>query len=455
MSGLFDGLRVSLNSLSNWQTAMSVISDNVANVNTEGYSRKRIIMESLPGEMLPYGTLTNGAEISRIQSVRDGFLERRILAELQELGTLKGQEFGLRQIESIFSGVGAGIPDQLSVFYNSFLELSADPSSITLRQGVISSGENLASAIRDTAHNLDTLDLDSRAQIKDSVKKVNELLNRIARINDELGAAEARGIDGGALLDERNRLVRELSEEIGILTYTTESGTQVITTTSGKNLLAGSRVTELEVADAAAGPQITYKGQDITAEIKSGKLGGYLNFQFTHLPTFKTALNNFATELAASVNAVHQNGIDLDGNAGVDFFSVTSGNEARSIAVELTDPRTVAASAPGTGVGDGTIAQQIADLRDQTAAGLGDQSLNGFYSQLIFEVGLENRFVVGSLETQSSILSDLSAQRESISGVSLDEEAVNLLQFQRSYQASARVIQVIDLLLEETINLIR
>jgi flagellar hook-associated protein 1 FlgK len=114
MSGLFDGLRVSLSSLSNWQTAMSVVSDNVANVNTEGYSRKRVIFESIPGEVLPYGSLTNGAEISKIQSVRDGFLERRILVELQELGTLEGKQFGLLQIEAVFSGVGSDVPDQLS-----------------------------------------------------------------------------------------------------------------------------------------------------------------------------------------------------------------------------------------------------------------------------------------------------------------------------------------------------
>jgi len=455
MSGLFDGLRVSLSSLSNWQTAMSVVSDNVANVNTEGYSRKRVVLESIPGDLLPYGTLTDGAEISRIESVRDGFLERRILAELQEFGTLKGQEFGLQQIESIFSGVGAGIPDQLSAFYNSFLELAADPSSISLRQAVISTGENLTSAIRETAQNLDVLDLDSRAQIKDSVEKVNDLLVRIGQINDQLVPVEARGIDGGALLDERNRLVRELSEEIGILTYVTESGTHVITTTSGKNLLTGSRVTKLEVAEEAAGPQILYQGQDITSEIRSGKLGGYLTFQLNHLPTFKEALNRFAAELAAGVNGVHQSGMDLDGNPGTAFFSVTSGNESRTISVDLSNPRNVAASVPGAGVGDGTIAQEIADLRDQTFSALAGQSLNGFYSQLIFEVGLESRFVEGSLETQSNILADLSARRESVSGVSLDEEAVNLLQFQRSYQASARVIQVIDLLLEETINLIR
>ncbi len=434
---------------------MSVISDNVANVNTEGYSRKRVIFESIPGDRLPYGTLTNGAEISRIESVRDKFLERRILVELQELGTLKGQEFGLQQIESIFSGVGAGIPDQLSAFYNSFLELAADPSSIPLRQGVISSGENLASAIRNTAQNLDTLDLDNRAQIKDSVEKVNDLLVRIGEINDQLVPVQARGMDGGALLDERNRLVRELSEEIGILTYETESGAQVITTANGKNLLTGSRVTELEVVEQTSGPQILYQGQDITGEITSGRLGGYLNFQLNHLPTFKTALNSFATELAASVNMVHQNGIDLDGSAGMDFFTVTVGNEAKTIAVGLSDPRNVAASAPGAGAGDGTIAQEIADLRDQTFSSLGGQSLNGFYSELIFEIGLETRFVEGSIQTQGSIVADLSAQREAVSGVSLDEEAVNLLQFQRSYQASARVIQVIDLLLEETINLIR
>jgi len=455
MSGLFEGLRVSLNSLSNWQTAMSVVSDNVANVNTEGYSRKRVVLESIPGDVRPYGTLTQGAEISRIQSVRDNFLERRILAELQEFGTLEGQQFGLQQIESVFSGVGAGIPDQLSAFYNSFLELAADPSSISLRQAVISSGENLSSTIRDTAQNLDTLDLDNRAQIRDSVEKVNDLLNRIGRINDQLVPVEARGADGGALLDERNRLVRELSQEIGILTYETASGTHVITTATGKNLLTGSNVTELEVQNAAGGPQIMYKGQGITAEIKLGRMGGYLEFQRNHLPTFKQALNDLAAELASSVNSVHQTGVDLDGNLGLDFFTVTAGDEANTISVNLSDPRTVAASVPGAGVGDGTVAQQIADLRDQTRANLGDQSPHGFYSQLTFEIGLDTRFVRASLDTQSNILADLSQQRESVSGVSLDEEAVNLLQFQRSYQASARVIQVIDVLLEETINLIR
>jgi flagellar hook-associated protein 1 FlgK len=274
-------------------------------------------------------------------------------------------------------------------------------------------------------------------------------------MNEQLAPIEARGSDGGALRDERDRLVRELSQEIGILTYYTESGTQVITTTSGRNLLTGTTFRGLDVEEVTSGQLIRYQGQDITSEIVSGKLSGYLDIQRTHLPTYKQVLNAFTTELIDSVNTVHQSGVDLDGTAGLEFFVATPGNESRSIAVNLSDPRTVAAAAPGTGPGDGTTAQQIADLRDQTSVALGDQTLNGFYSQLVFEVGLDTRFVKGTLSTQEGIIEDLMNQRDSVSGVSLDEEAVNLLQFQRSYQASAKLIRVIDLMLEETINLIR
>ena len=456
MSGLFSDLRVGLKSLSNMEAAMSVVSENIANVNTPGYSRKRIIFEAGPAQIYSFGSIGQGADIARIESVRDSFIENRIRFEMQMKGLLEGQEFGLSQIETILAGsAGSGIPDNLSRFFNSFLELASDPSSIPLRQSVLSEAEKLAFSIQDTFRRLDSLDVDNRHQITDSVASINSILGELAQLNAELAPLQASGVDGGGLKDRQQELLNQLSQEIDIQTYTNESGSLVITNSTGRLLLVGDQPRQLQVKETTHGQQILLQSQDISSEIKAGRLGGFLDLQRAVIPSYKDALNTLASELVQQVNAIHQGGEGLDGITGRDFFSVVSGQEARTIAVALSNGEELAAGPTGSAEGDGSIAQQIADLRNQSFPGLGGGTLDDYYSQLVFEAGLDSRYVKGSSELQSQVLTELQNQRDSVSGVSLDEEAVNLIQFQRSYQASAQFIRVVDSLLEETINLIR
>lgn len=456
MGGIFSALHMSLQTLSNMQTGIALVNQNIANVNTPGYSRKRLILEASPGLLTPFGTLGSGAEIDRVQSIRDLFVESRILAEYQAKGFFEGQSFGVQQLESVINTAGnRSISDHLTRFFNSFLQLSNDPSSITLRQAVIAEGQQLIQSIANTTNQIDSLDIANRLRVEDAAATVNGLLYRIAEINGELIPQLNKGLDGGVLYDERQNLINQLSKELEIQVQIDQSHNMVISTRSGRLLLAGSDVTEISVGKTTAGVTIEYLGNDITSEINSGKLGGLLEFQNNTLPSIWSSLNRFSAELVAAVNTAHQNGFDLDGNAGGDIFSVTAGSEARTIALLISDPRAVAAAGPGAGIGDGTNAQALSDVRDQKIVALNDVTLGGFYSQIVFDVGLTAQGIQGNLEMQDGILSQLESQREGVSGVSLDEEAVTLLQLQRIYQSSARLVKVLDSLLEETVNLIQ
>ena len=456
MGGLFGAIQVSLQNLSNMQTGLSVVNENVANVNTPGYSRKRIIFAPGPYDQRPFGMLGTGAQIERVESIRDYFLESRIGQEYQAKGFYEGQEFGVSQLETIVgSSDGSGIPDQLSKFFDAFLELASEPSSSSLRQVAMTEGDQLAQTIRGTVDRLDSLDEANRSRIEDSVATVNGVLQRIADINLKLQPILKRGQDGGPLYDERAQLLNQLNEEMSVQVSVDQSYNMIISTTSGRLLLMGSDVTGLSTQKTMDGVSVMHEGTDITSEISSGKMGGLIDFQTSTLASTRTALNSLAAELASAVNAAHHNGVDLDGNPGGDFFTVTAGNEARSIDVALTDFRQLAAGAPGTGIGDGTNAQALADLRDAPIAGLGNEAFGDYYSQIVFDVGMASRGIQANLSLQDKVLQQLENQRESVSGVSLDEEAVNLLQYQRSYQASSKLLRVLDSLLEETLNIVK
>jgi flagellar hook-associated protein 1 len=456
MGGLFGALQTSLNTLSNMQRGISVVNENVANVNTEGYSRRRVIFSPGPVQVTTYGVLGSGAEIDRIQSIRDVFVEARILAERQNTGFYLGQQFGVTQLETIVAGAdGARISDQLSRFFDSFLDLASDPSSASLRQVVIAEGGQLAWSIKNTASQLATLDAANQQLIEDTVRNVNDLLARIGQLNQKLVPILNQGQDGGSLYDERQLLLSQLSEQLGVQVQVDESSNMVISTHSGRLLLVGSDVYALGVTRTDSGATVVHRDGDLSDEIGGGRLGGLLSFQNSTLQSAHTAINELAAHLVSVVNEAHGNGFDLDGNAGGDFFTANAGQEARTIAMALSDYRTIAAAGPGVGIGEGSNAQALADLRDLRVPGLGDQTLRDFYSQIVFDAGLASRGVQTSLMYQDKILRHLEAQRESVSGVSLDEEAMNLLQYQRSYQASARLIRVLDQLIEETIALIR
>ncbi|HRV07943.1 MAG TPA: flagellar hook-associated protein FlgK [Acidobacteriota bacterium] len=456
MGGIFGALQIGLRNLSNAQAGIFVVNENVANVNVEGYSRRRVIYQPGPYEQRPYGLIGSGAEIQRIESVRDVFLEARLLLEHQATGFFAGQEYGVTQLEPIMNiSSGQGVSDEMSKFFDAFLELASDPSSLSLRQVALAQADALASRIRTTASQLGAVEENLRMRTQDLVNDVNGLLHRIAAINTKLQPMLSLGQDGGPLYDERQKLLNELARKIDIQVQTDQSGNMVLTTGSGRLLLMGDEANELSFEATASDVIISLQGEDITSEIQKGELGGLLAFQTGTLSSVRNSLNTLTKELADAVNAVHQAGVDLDGEPGGVFFSTVAGQEARTISVAVMNFRDIAAAEPGAGIGNGSNAQAIADLRDKEISELGGQTLTEYFSQIVFEVGLAGQTVRSSLDLQTQMLRQLENQRESVSGVSLDEEAITLIQLQRSYEASARLIRVLDTLLEETINLVR
>lgn len=456
MGGLFSSLRLGLQNLTTFQTAISVVNDNISNANSPGFSRRRVFLQ--PGEpaIRNFGIIDIGSKIERIDSVRDRFLETRILNELQLGGYLGGLEPSLAQIESLFfASEDSGIGNQITRFFNSLSELSADPSSSGARSVVIAEGRELATVFASTSTSLQKLQADNRIQIRDSVEEINALVAQIAGLNGEVSFLERQGIDSGSLRDQRQLLMDRLAEEVGFSSHENESGTVNITTSSGRLLVFGSESFQLVSQDTSNGVVVSLSGTDVTSEITKGRLGGFLQVDNDIIPNHRAALNTLAEELATQINLIHQTGEGLDGSTGLDFFTFSTTDPAGSLAVAITDPLSIAAALPGNGPGDGTIAQQLADLRDTRLLALGDQTFNEYFSQIVFAAGLDARRASSDLTIQATIVAQLENQRASVSGVSLDEEAANLIQYQKLYQASTRFIQVVDELLDETLSLIR
>lgn len=456
MGGILGALQMSLRTLSNMQTGLQVVSENVSNVNTEGYSRKRVVFTSTEPDVQTFGVMGTGAIVQRVMAIRDSYLESRIQTELQTFGYHEGRQTSLSQLQTLISGSeGANVSEQLSRFLDSFLELAGDPSSVPLRESVLAEAQQLTWTFQNSAAQVNLMEQGTRTRIRDTVDTINNLLTELGDVNSKLTPILQRGLDGGSLFDQRQLILNELNSLANIQVTLDASNNMIVSTQQGSLLLVGSETIPLSVDESSGGAAIIYQGQDISSEFSSGALGGLLDFQGGTLTDTRNDLDSMARELVALFNQTHQAGFDLDGNPGQALFSAVSGQESSTIKLEVSDARLVAAAGAAGAVGDGRNAQALADLRDEAVSGLGGQTLRDFYAQTLFDVGLATRSSRSNLALQQKVLAELEGQREGVSGVSLDEEAVNLMQYQRTYQASAKLIRVLDSLLEETLGLVK
>ena len=228
-------------------------------------------------------------------------------------------------------------------------------------------------------------------------------------------------------------------------------------------LVVGDQAMPWQAGTSSSGTmiQVMAGGIDITAKIQSGKLGGLLKVREENITNYLGALDDMAAAIIECVNSQHAEGADRNGAAGGDFFApfvpLESGSTrgaARSMALAITDPAEIAAAAPGAGVGSNVNALKLAGIKDELILSGNQATLDQSYTNLIFSIGRDTKTVVDGLETQNQLLTQLQNQRDAVIGVSLDEEAVNIMLYQKAYQANARMLSVIDSLTEELINLL-
>jgi flagellar hook-associated protein 1 len=451
VSSLFGSISISLRALLAQQAALQTTSDNISNINTPGYSRRRVVMVEEDPVWTSGIMQGNGVEVHNIESLRDRILDLRMHEQNQELGSLQGFLGPLQQVETAFSSTDSGIGASIDAFFNSFTRLSTDPASMPLRQNVLMAAGNLASAVSTSARKMRALQQDLDRGVSQDVSEVNQLTSQIASLNVEVCRLEKLGSDAGAFEDQRTELIGKLSALIGVSTVESSDGT-TISTANGAALVVGGEQFSLQDEPDAGGSRHVYINEaDITASISGGHIGGLVRARDVAISNVLEQLNTFASSFAAGVNDAHAQGFDLNGNDGGDIFSgFNSSDPAANLKVVMTDPAAIAASGNGT-VGDNANIAKLDALR--SAATVQGKTPGAFYSALVADIGNQVATAKSEQDAGELILQQLTVQQSSVSGVSLDEEAANLIRYQRAFEAAARVISVVNDLAQTVINL--
>ena len=454
-------MSIALQSLLTQQGALGVVANNIANANTPGYTREIPILEEDPPVMVGNVLVGTGVSMTGVESVRDQILNLRIQQETSQQSSLGSYLDSMNEVQAVFNETqGVGLQSDLSSFFNSFQALAANPTDSSLRQGVITAGQNLSNDFNQASQNLSTIQQGLDQSVVQTVTQVNQLTSQIANLDQQIQAVSVSGQGAGTLEDQRDEALQNLSQLVDIAEVTSEDGTLSVTTTNGTLLVQGNQSEALSVeTNSQTGMHDVFsQGADITSTITGGELKGYIEARDTDIPSAQSSLDNLAASLISNVNFQQTEGTDMTGAQGTDFFtpftpSVPGSNAgaAASMSVALTNPNQVAASSDGT-VGNGDNATALANLQNQNI--VSGQTPADYYSNLVFQLGNSVSNATTQQDAVSSVLQQLNNQLSSISGVSLDEEATNLILYQRAYEASARVMSVLDELVSDTINMV-
>jgi flagellar hook-associated protein 1 FlgK len=453
MAGLSGTLSIALSALAVSQQELATTSNNVANANTPGYSREQADLAA--GAPVVFGSFTfgTGVVLQKIESLRDPILEIQLNQETQQQSKLDASLTQLQQLQTQFGSSTTGIGADISKFFNSLQQLSPDPSNLALRQGVLTAAGNLATDFNTTANNLQTQRGNIDLTVTQSVSEVNSLTTQIAAVDQQIQRLQNVNQDASTLVDTQTNLIRQLSGLIDISVIKTDKGIS-LATSNGTTLVSGSQSFALSTQLGSDGVQHILAGtKDITGSLTGGSLAGLIQIRDQQIPGLSTNLDQLAAGLANALNTANKAGFDLNGAAGGNLFvppPVGGVGAAAGLTVNITDPALIAASSDGTPGSNGNLAV-LSAVHDQAVAN--GQTPLDFYSNVVFQVGSATSNISADADSSSLILQKLQDQRGSISGVSLNEEAANLVQYQTAYQAAARVISAVSTLLSDAVNL--
>jgi flagellar hook-associated protein 1 len=451
MGSLSSSMWIAAEALGADQGALDATSNNIANQYTPGYSREiPVLTEAAPTEEgnITYG---NGVVLEQIQSVRDQVLQIQISDQNQQQGSAQAQSTAMQQVQSLFSDPTTGIGADTTTFFNSISQLSTDPASIPDRQAVLTAAQTVASDFNSTEQDLDSIQSGLNQSVTQTVTQINTLTQQIAQLNVQVGQLQQLGQDPGALGDQETQLIQQLSQLTTVNQTQTENGL-TLTTGNGTPLVVGSQSYALQTTNGPSGmTDVSSQGQDITSSLQGGQLGGTLQVRDTAIPGLLSQLDTLASQFATSINAAQASGYDLNGNAGQPIFSDTPGaGAAGNLKVSMTDPSLIAASSDGTQGSNGNVVNLLA-VQTQ-ALPSGETPVNA-YANLVSQTGNLTAQANAEVTASTASLNQLNDQLGSVSGVNLDEETTNLMNYQRAYEAAARVITTVDELTQSVLDM--
>jgi len=452
-------LNTAKESLLSHQLAIDVTGTNIANVNTPGYSRQKAVFSSTGGMGVKSGGLQIGVDIGSIERVYDNYLDSQIIQQNQLVGYHETKADILSNVETIFDeSKGGGFADLLGRFWGNWQDLSGNPDGQVQRSALLSTADCLAGMFRDISAGLKNIKTSTEQEISSVVTEINSIVSAIGDLNERIVGAGS--VQGGANLmqDKRTELLKSLGNLIDINTLEGLDGSVKIFLSNGELLVDGTMTRSLALEPRGTDSSVSdivfadRPGEAVTGSIKQGKLGALIEARDEIIPQYVNRIDTLATGIADEVNAVHRAGFDRYRNTGIDFFDPVTRAEDMRVNPEISrDLNRIAASSTVAGDGDNALA--LGGLGQLRLLNDGLSTFSDYYTSIVGRIGQELANSNWSVEHQNNVMDRLSNLRESVSGVSVDEEMVKLIQYQLGYNAAGKLCSVVDEMLDTLMSI--
>lgn len=474
MSKIWSMMDVGRRSMMNSQTALQTTAHNVANKSTEGYSRQRV--DLVTNQPIGEGKLRigMGARASQVTRVNNQYIEKQLEREGNQLGYLNSRSELLGRVEQVYNEqVNKGLNHSMGKFFNSFRELSNNPESLATRTQVKESADNLTKDFARVNTQLTEIQRDADFRIATKVEEINQLTTEIANLNEKVQSVELMGVEANDERDRRELLVKQLGEKVNIRYAEGKDGAITVTAGNTAVLVSGYSRMELKVAStpgrdgkAEGNLDIFYQNNpdstpiSVTQQLTGGEIGGLLQVRDEICNGLKGDMDTLAYSVMGEVNRAHVQGYDRLGRTGNLFFEMPGDPYGCSSTMAVNEDimndvgRIAAAGQPGS-PGDNRIANVLSGLQYRQVLDDGSATFDDFYNSIVGRIGIETQRSISAQESQKDIVDQIKNVRESISGVSLDEEATKMIEFQKAFDASARLVRTADEMMDTVLNLKR
>ncbi|CAG0942654.1 Flagellar hook-associated protein 1 [Candidatus Brocadiaceae bacterium] len=446
-------MEISRRSLFAYQQALNVTSHNISNAENPNYARQKVVFKAGLSEGSGTNYSGSGADIGSIQRIKDQIVESNIRQYTSRFNFSDKKSTVLQSIESIVnepSDVGLG--NLINNFFNSWDELAVNPTSYPARTNVVQSADKLSNKLKNLTDGLNDIKRETRVEAKSLVDEINGYVVKINELNKQIYDSTVRNTPTNDLIDERDAIVIELSKITNVSVTTGENNVAGITI-GGVFATDANYYQTFELKEDAGSLYISTANGTERMAVNGGKAAALLDGYNQTVPKYLQELNNIGFEIFSQVNHLHEQGYTLHSTpaTNIKFFSSYSDGLLTINNDIIEDAKFIAASSDGNGLNN-SIAGQIGAIKNLKT--LGGFSISESYANMVSALGNEISITNQSSDAYGVSLANLEGQKQSISGVSLDEEMVNLLSFQRAYDASARLIKIADEMLQTVLQLV-
>lgn len=453
------------------KAAISTGGHNISNANTEGFTRQRVRTQSAADAgVIGKHQIGRGTNVAGVERINDRYVEKQIRTSGRDMAYYEEKDVGYTYLEDIFNEMGGeGLNRLVSRFFNDFRKLSNEPDNEAVRQSVRESAQAVVNDFRRIRGSVEDVRNMMDSRVENYVHEMNSLAEEVKNLNIRIRSIDIGGGSPNDLLDKRDQALKKLGTFLDLNMHQDGDGNYVVDITNMGPLVVGPNVEKFstyrsprdENGKATNSLDIRSSlnsGATATHRLRGGKLGSLVDMRDQTVNAVVDRLDQLAYGIASAVNSIHSQGFTRDGRTGVQFFKQPLGVERAAELIDLSqdlkdDPNSIATAAEPESPGDNRIALALGSIQHEGILNDGRTTFDDYYNSIVSSVGVASARNKSSLNQQKDIITQMNKIRDQVSGVSIDEETANIMQYHQLYGASARVIQIADDMLKTVLSL--